>query len=217
MTSLSIADAKLIATLRKELQLSQEMLEEIRRIIKTINDDKFREEQKTRINRIQKVKEETISLQADYLGYLTKTSRALMHREEWVRIGSRILSVIDKLSGISYRLGFLTEKNWLVPERVSANLVRICDNVSAMTELLNQAMIKLLNEPAQTLEDLRKIAELENSTDALYRETIFEVLEANISSSTMLLLLSIAEMLEDSSDTIYDMVSNLYIVLLEIT
>jgi uncharacterized protein Yka (UPF0111/DUF47 family) len=217
MSNLSIADAKLIATLRKELQLSQEMLEEIRRIIKTINDEKYREDQKARINRIQKAKEETINLQTDYLSYLTKASRALMHREEWVRIGSHILAVIDKLSGISYRLGFLTDKNWIIPENAAANLVKICDNVSAMTELLSQAMNKLLNDPSQSLGDLRKIAELEHANDALYRETIFEVLGSNISSGTMLLLTSIAEMLEDSSDTLYDIVNNLYIILLEIT
>jgi len=217
MSNLSIADAKLIATLRKELQLSQEMLEEIRRIIKTINDEKYREDQKARINRIQKAKEETINLQTDYLSYLTKASRALMHREEWVRIGSQILAVIDKLSGISYRLGFLTDKNWIIPENVATNLVKICDNVSAMTELLSQAMNKLLNDPSQSIGDLRKIAELEHANDALYRETIFEVLGSNISSGTMLLLTSIAEMLEDSSDTLYDIVNNLYIILLEIT
>jgi uncharacterized protein Yka (UPF0111/DUF47 family) len=217
MSNLSIADAKLIATLRKELQLSQEMLEEIRRIIKTINDENYREDQKARINRIQKAKEETINLQTDYLSYLTKASRALMHREEWVRIGSQILAVIDKLSGISYRLGFLTDKNWIIPENVATNLVKICDNVSAMTELLSQAMNRLLNDPSQSLGDLRKIAELEHANDALYRETIFEVLGSNISSGTMLLLTSIAEMLEDSSDTLYDIVNNLYIILLEIT
>ncbi|MCC5998602.1 MAG: hypothetical protein LM573_05950, partial [Thermofilum sp.] len=93
----------------------------------------------------------------------------------------------------------------------------ICDNVSAMTELLSQAMNKLLNDPSQSLGDLRKIAELEHANDALYRETIFEVLGSNISSGTMLLLTSIAEMLEDSSDTLYDIVNNLYIILLEIT
>ncbi|ABL77803.1 hypothetical protein [Thermofilum pendens] len=217
MEGLSIADVKLVSVLRKELLLSQDILEEIRRVVKTINEQGLRDEQRERIERIQKTKSQTQTLQTEYIDYLTKASRGLMHREEWVRIGSRVMSVVDKLSGISYRLGFLIEKNWVVPEKVASNFAAMCDNLSMMVSTLDQAMNKLLSSPPQALEDLRKISEYESTIDSLYRSTIFEVLGSNISSSTMLLLLGIAEMLEDSSDILYDLVSNLYIILLEST
>ncbi|MEZ0345405.1 MAG: DUF47 family protein [Infirmifilum sp.] len=213
MSNVSIADAKLILILRKELTLAQEIVANITRVLKTIDDVSQREEQKKLLDNIHKMKNETKDLQTEYITYLSKIYRMLEHKEEWVRIGSRIMEVIDRLSGITYRLSFLLERNWVVPTNIKDGLVEMCTELEKTLQTMDDLLNKLQTSPAQALESIRQISDLENKIDSIYRSTIFSILDSNVSSSTSLLLLSIAEMLEDSSDTLYDLTTNVYILL----
>ncbi|MGC9106903.1 MAG: DUF47 family protein [Infirmifilum sp.] len=213
MSSVSIADAKLIAILRKELTLAQAILNDIARVLKTIEDDTQREEQKKLLENDQIMKNETKDLQTEYLSYLSKISRMLEHKEEWVRIGSRIMAIIDRLSGITNRLSFLIQRNWVVPANIKDGLINMSEELGRMLQTMDELLNKLQSNPAQALDSIKQISELENKIDSIYRSTIFSILDSNVSSSTSLLLLSVAEMLEDISDTVYDLTTNVYILL----
>ncbi len=213
MSSVSIADAKLIAILRKELTLAQAILNDIARVLKTIEDDTQREEQKKLLENAQIMKNETKDLQTEYLSYLSKISRMLEHKEEWVRIGSRIMAIIDRLSGITNRLSFLIQRNWVVPANIKDGLINMSEELGRMLQTMDELLNKLQSNPAQALDSIKQISELENKIDSIYRSTIFSILDSNVSSSTSLLLLSVAEMLEDISDTVYDLTTNVYILL----
>ncbi|AKG39183.1 MAG: DUF47 family protein [Infirmifilum sp.] len=213
MSSVSIADAKLIAILRKELTLAQAILNDIARVLKTIEDDTQREEQKKLLENAQRMKNETKDLQTEYLSYLSKISRMLEHKEEWVRIGSRIMAIIDRLSGITNRLSFLIQRNWVVPANIKDGLINMSEELGRMLQTMDELLNKLQSNPAQALDSIKQISELENKIDSIYRSTIFSILDSNVSSSTSLLLLSVAEMLEDISDTVYDLTTNVYILL----
>ncbi|QOJ78240.1 hypothetical protein IG193_05580 [Infirmifilum lucidum] len=216
MSSVSVADAKLISILRRELVLAQDILSDIRRVIRSLNDASQKEDQKKLLEHAQAAKNQTKDLQTEYLTYLSKISRMLEHKEEWVRIGSRIMEVIDRLSGITYRLSFLIERNWVVPAHIQADLLDMCQEFERMISTMDDLLGRLQSNPPQALEDIKKISEYENKIDSIYRTTIFNILDSNISSSTSLLLLSVAEMLEDSSDTIYELTSNVYILLFDL-
>jgi uncharacterized protein Yka (UPF0111/DUF47 family) len=213
VSSVSIADAKLIAILRKELTLAQAILNDIARVLKTIEDDTQREEQKKLLENAQIMKNETKDLQTEYLSYLSKISRMLEHKEEWVRIGSRIMAIIDRLSGITNRLSFLIQRNWVVPANIKDGLINMSEELGRMLQTMDELLNKLQSNPAQALDSIKQISELENKIDSIYRSTIFSILDSNVSSSTSLLLLSVAEMLEDISDTVYDLTTNVYILL----
>lgn len=213
MSNVSIADAKLIAILRKELTLAQEIVGDLARVIRTIEDVSQREEQEKLLESIQRMKNETKDLQTEYLSYLSKIARALEHREEWIRIGSRIMEVIDRLSGITYRLSFLLQKNWVFPSSIKDGLLGMCQDLERMIKTMDELLGKLQSNPVQALELIRQVSDIENTIDSAYRSTIFNILDSNVSSSTSLLLLSIAEMIEDSSDTLYDLTTNVYILL----
>lgn len=215
MSNVSIADARLISILRRELTIAQEILGDIRRVLKSLSDPAQREEQKRLLEHAQTAKNQTKDLQTEYLTYLSKISRVLEHKEEWVRIGSRIMEVIDKLSGITYRLSFLIERNWVVPAHIQAGLLDMCQELEQMLSAMDDLLNRLQSSPPQALEDIKRISDYENKIDGLYRNTIFSILDSNVSSSTSLLLLSIAEMLEDSSDTIYELTSNAHILLID--
>jgi len=211
----SVADARLVALLRKELQQAHEILAELRRVLQSLNNSESREAGLERLKYVRELKMAAGEHHAEYLGYLSKVGRSLVHREEWVRIGLRVMDFLDKLSGMSYRLGFLIEKSWIVPQSVQKLLVSMCEGVDTMTLKLDSVLHKLQTSPQEALEDLREISRLENALDETYRTAMFEILSANISSNTALLLLSISEMLENSSDTLYELTNNLYIILLD--
>ena len=211
----SVADARLVALLRRELQQAREILAELRRVFQSLNDFGNREAGLERLKYVRELKMAAGEYYAEYLSYLSKVGRSLVHREEWVRIGLRVMDFLDKLSGMSYRLGFLIEKSWIVPQNVQKLLLSMCEGVDAMTLKLDSIFHKLQVSPQEALEDLREISRLENAIDETYRAAMFEILSANISSNTALLLLSISEMLENSSDALYELTNNLYIILLD--
>jgi hypothetical protein len=211
----SVADAKLVSLLRKELQQAHEILAELRRVLQSLNNSESREAGLERLKYVRELKMAAGEYHAEYLGYLSRVGRSLVHREEWVRIGLRIVDFLDKLSGMSYRLSFLIEKSWIVPQNIQKLLICMCEGVDAMTLKLDSVLHKLQTSPHEALEDLREISRLENTLDETYRAAMFEILSANISSNTALLLLSISEMLENSSDTLYELTNNLYIILLD--
>lgn len=213
---ISVADSKLIQLLRRELQQARDILSEVGRVINSLNEAERREDNLQRLNHIRELKNAASEMQTEYLGYLSKIGRSLVHREEWVRIGLRIMDVLDKLSGITYRLSFFIEKSWLVPPSVQGILADMCSEVSAMTQRLENLLVKLQTSPAEAMEELKVISAFESRIDEMYRSVMFEILSANISSSTALLLLSVAEMLENSSDTLHELTNNLYIILLDI-
>lgn len=216
MANVSVADAKLISTLRRELALAQAILGDLMNVIKGLGDEGRIEEQKKLLEHAQELKNQTKDLQAEYLTYLSKVSRMLEHKEEWVRIGSRVMEVVDKLSGITYRLSFLIERRWVVPQQVQQMLLNICRDLEQMITVLDSVLNKLQYSPPQALEEMKKVSELESSVDSYYRAALFSVLDSNVSSNTSILLISVAEMLEDSSDTIYELTSNIFIVLFDL-
>lgn len=213
---ISVADSKLIQLLRRELQQARDILSELGRVIDDLNNARYKEENLKRLDHIRELKKAVSESQTEYLSYLSKVGRSLVHREEWVRIGLRVMDVLDKLSGITYRLSFLIEKSWLVPPPVQSLLSSMCGEVNGMVQGLESILLKLQGSPSEALEELKTISALENRVDEIYRSVMFEILSANISGNTALLLLSVAEMLENSSDTLYELTNNIYIILLDI-
>jgi len=213
---ISVADTRLTQMLRHELQQARSILSELSRVIESLNDPERRGDNLERLNHIRKLKDEVSASQAEYLSYLSKVGRSLVHREEWVRIGFGVMDVLDKLSGVTYRLNFFIEKSWLIPTPVQSLLAKMCHEVSAMVQKLDGALFKLQSSPSEAVEELKLISSYENRVDEIYRSVIFETLSANISSGTALLLLSVAEMLENCSDTVYELTNNVYIILLDI-
>lgn len=212
----SVADSKLIHLLKRELQQARDILSELSRVIEDLGSVEHKEESLERLSRIREIKSAASESQTEYLSYLSKVGRSLVHREEWVRIELRVMDVLDKLSGITYRLSFFIEKSWLVPSPVQSLLSAMCREISGMIQRLESILIKLQASPSEALDDLKMISAFENKIDDMYRSVMFEILSANISSSTALLLLSVAEMLENSSDTLYELMNNVYIILLDV-
>ncbi len=216
MSNMSVADVKLVSYIRKELMLSRDMLNEITRVFKTINSGS-KSDSKERLQNIRNTKKDVETIQVEFLNYVSKISKGMTHREDWLRVESKISNITDKFSGISYRLGFMLEKSWIIPQNILAKLVSISDTLNRMLQNLDTILLRTYENPESALRDIREISKIESEIDSYYRDVLFTILDSNISQSSMLLLLNIAEMLEESSDILNDAANDLYIILFDLT
>ncbi|HDH07031.1 MAG TPA: DUF47 family protein [Thermoproteales archaeon] len=165
------------------------------------------------IKSINTAKGEIELIKKDVLQYISKTSPTLYHREDWLRIATKIYNATDKAGGVIYRLEYIINKEWQIPPPIKQRLANLTDNViKIIDEFAGALRNMILGE--KVLEKFKAIDTLEKEADQEYRGTIFTVLESNIATSSMLLLLNIAEMLEDISDTIALARDDMHIILL---
>ncbi len=210
-----LSDSKIINYLEQELNLSKSMLQDIREILRIVN--KFDEEKMREMtSNALRIKEEISGIQEGLLSYISKTSPALYHREDWIRIISKLGNVVDKMSGAIYRLEFLVKNKWEITSMIQSKLIQLADSVEDIIDEYINVLKLLMVEPSKALELRKSVTMLEAKIDELYRESIFETLKSNLSFSTILLLMNISEMLEDISDAINSAADDIYIVLLDL-
>ncbi len=211
----SISDVRLINFLRKELSLSKEMLRGLRYALSMLNEANL-EEAKRGLYEIMRSKEEASSVQRDLLNYISKVSSGLYHREDWIRVSSKVSNIADKFSGIAYRLEFFINKKWITPNPVKERLIKISDLLHEMIEKFDQILYAAINDPEKGLVLIDEIDKYESQIDEEYRQATFAILDSNLSVPGMVLLLNVAEMLEDVSDTLNLASDDIYIVVLDL-
>ncbi|RLF08456.1 MAG: hypothetical protein DRJ64_00990 [Thermoprotei archaeon] len=211
----AISDSRIIGFLEKELNLSKSMLRNIRVILTVINE--FDEEKMSAIiKESNSLKREILGLQEDLLSYISRTSPALYHREDWIRIISKLGNVIDKMSGAAYRLEFLIKNKWEITSGIQKNLIELVDSVEEIINIYTNVLNLLIVDPVKASALRKNVSEKEAEIDELYRRSLFNTLKSNLSFSTILLLMNISEMLEDISDTINSAADDTYIILLDL-
>jgi len=209
----AIADSKIVAYLDEEARQAVQMLTTIREVLASL-DGLQPSQLKEVMDMSRKIKEEAEKTHRDLLGYISRVSPILYHREDWLRATYKVRNVIDKLSGILYRLEYLASRGWLVTPPVRSSMVELCDSVVEVVETFRQLLNLIVTNPSQALSQCSKLSLSEASADSKFRSSSFAILSSNLSPNTIILLLNIAEMLEDVSDTLYSASEDIYIVLM---
>ncbi len=210
----SIADMKLIEMQSKKLQLLNEIVKSVRLIVGKMGGIDVGELE-ARIADIDGSKREIELLKKDFLEYVSKMSPSLYHREDWLRMSTKIYNATDKAIGVVHRLEYIIRRGWSVPDSIRERIAGLMDVVSKIINEYNQALRNMANKE-YAFEKFRSVDKLEKECDMAYRSTIFSILESNISTPAMLILLDIAEMLEDISDIITSATDDLRIILLNL-
>lgn len=210
----SIADMKLIEMQSKELQLLNEIVKSVRLIVGRMGDMDL-EDLEARIADIDGSKREIELLKRDFLEYVSKMSPSLYHREDWLRMSTKVYNATDKAIGVLHRLEYIIRRGWSVPDSIRERITSLMDSVSKIINEYNQALRNMANKE-YAFEKFRSVDKLEKECDTAYRSTIFAILESNISTPAMLVLLDIAEMLEDISDIVASATDDLRIILLNL-
>ncbi len=203
------ADEKLLNILRSELLIAKEMLKGVLNAFNALGKGEY-EAVRWLSEEARKSKENAVLLQRSFLEYFSAVAPSLYSKEEWLRVSSKMLGILDKLGGITYRVEYLVSKSWNVPVDIRMVLI---DMATALISMMDEytVMINALTR-GKAAEIRGRISAIEASIDAKYREATFKILEASIPASLMILLLSIAEMLEDVSDLVDSAADDTYLV-----
>ncbi len=207
------ADEKIVHMLTRELTLSKEMLKTISRVVGRL-DEAPGCELKGMLGALGSIKREIEGLRRDLLTYISKVSPGLYHREDWLRISSKVYGVVDKLSGIGYRLDYLISKGWKVTPEVRERLSQLASSIEGMIDLFFLMLTSLTQDLEGVARKYEEINALESTIDEHFRRTTFTILESNLSFSTVILLLKVSEMLEEVSDALCSAGDDLYMIAL---
>ena len=209
----AIADERLIGLIQRELSTSKEMLKTLREVIARVNE---KSEIRRHISELERAKGDVVNVQREALSYISRVTPALYHREDWIRILSKVNNVVDKFSGIAYRLEYLVEKGWEIPPEIRKNLLSLSDSVSEVIDNLSHALGFLLIDAEKAFKYRERVSQSESRTDGYFRKSTFSILGSNLSFQSVLLLLNIAEMMEDVSDTLNAAADDLYIIMMDL-
>ncbi len=209
----AIADAKIVAYLDDEVRKALQMLNMIREVVSAL-DGLSPSRFKDVLVASRTLKEEVDKVHRDLLSYISKVSPVLYHREDWLRATYKVRNSIDRLSGILYRLEFLVSRGWLVSPDVKTSISELCEAVAEVAEGFRKLLNLIPTKPSEALAQCSKLLHYESLADSRFRSATFTILSSNLSPNTVILLLNIAEMLEDVSDILCSASEDLYIMLL---
>jgi len=207
------ADERLAGILRSELMTAKEMLKSIINVLRGVGEAE-EAELKRMLKEIGEGKRRIELLQREFLDYFSRVAPSLYNREEWMGMFAKISGIVDKLSGIAYRAEYLASKSWRLPRGVREALVELASSLLSIIDQYLLMMNVALSEVDKALEARRRIALTEAEIDSRYRRATFAILDAPISAPCAILLLYIAEMLEDVSDLVNSVADDLYLVAL---
>ncbi len=209
----AIADEKIVSYLDNEVREAIAVLKMIREIIGLL-DGMQPARFKTVMEELNKSKESIEIIHRDLLTYISRVSPSLSHREDWLRASYKVRNSVDKLSGVISRLEFLVSRGWAMTPPVKEGIKYLAESVTEMMTMFRKLVNVSLMSPDDALNMCTEVFSKEAEVDSKFRSATFSILSANLSPNTIILLLNIAEMLEDVSDTLTSATEDLYIILL---
>jgi len=209
------ADERLLAILRRELMVAREMLKSLSTVFASEESGSLLP---SLLKEIEEHKRQAEILQQDFLDYFSRVAPSLSSREEWMGLFSKIGGVVDKLGGLAYRAEFLFTRPWKIPGSLRELLSGMLSLLLAMIDDCVTMMGAVLTHRGRAHEARSKVAEGERKMDRLYRSAIFSALsEAQIPAPAMLLLINVAELIEDTADLLNSAGDDLYLISLYAT
>lgn len=207
------ADERLVGILRSELMTAKEMLKSIVNVLRGVGEAE-EGELKRLLDEVRESKRRIELLRREFLDYFSRVAPSLYSREEWMGMSAKISGIVDKLSGVAYRAEYLASKSWRLPKGVRDALVELASSLLSIIDQYLLMMNVALSKVDKALEARHRIALAEAEIDSKYRHATFTILDAPVSAPCAILLLYIAEMLEDVSDLVNSVADDLYLVAL---
>jgi len=168
------------------------------------------------INKLVESKDRIDELRKDIISYISKASPAMLNKEDWIRILTKLNGIADKSIGITYRLSEVYHRKWNIPKDVGILLSDLAGKVLNSFKTFREIVLQMTHAPDKALEKCLTIDKLEKIIDKQYREMSFKILEMKRSFDKKYVIKEIADMFEEISDTIQDMTDDIRIIILNI-
>jgi len=209
----SMAQQKILDMLLDEGVVVNELLKTLYTNIANFDEIKDLREGLKEVNELKRKVEE---IKRRILDYISRTAPALLYKEEWLRLTSKMTSIVDKIVGIMYRLEQVHNNKGSVPKDVLSQITELAEGVLEVFDNFRRALNLTLTNVENALGHCQRAEASEKRVDELYRRANFKVLEAKLEPREMILVREIAEMLEEIADTVEYATDDLSIILLNL-
>ena len=216
------ARLKIPVAYQKMIDLLTKLSSNLNELLKIINqtiynfDNMNIDELNTQINSCREIKKNIEIIKNELIDYISKAAPALLAKEEWIRLLSKLSGLSDKAIGIMYRIEQLLLNHWHIPPKVRSSLVKLVLEILKMLDECKLALSLIGINANRTLSACSQIERIEKGVDELYRRAIFLIIRCECSFQEVLLLRDIAEMLEEMADTLESTVDDIRIILMNL-
>jgi len=205
---------------RLVLDIGQEhirrILEAVRELTNMVSEfaDQNPKEMDSRIARIKTLKDEAAEQKRVLIIQLAESGMLLLNREDFLHLAMQMGEIVDYCEGAAYRVNYMTKHKVDVSEDVRQGILSLSKNVLRTVTNLRETVLSLSYNRQRALDMAQNVEVAEYAVDELYRELEFKIFESKLETRTILLLWSLAGLLEDMSDKAEDAIDSIRILAL---
>jgi predicted phosphate transport protein (TIGR00153 family) len=168
----------------------------------------------SRLAQIKIFKEEAVEQKRTLIHQLAESGMLLLNREDFLHLAVQIGEIMDYCEGAAYRISYITKHKVNVNADLRQDLLSLSKNVLKTITNLRETILGLSFNRQKALEMTRNVEVAEYAVDELYRELEFKIFESKLDTRTILLVWSLAGLLEDMSDKAEDATDSVRILAL---
>jgi len=191
-------------------------LEAVRELTNMVSDfvDQNPKEIDSRVAQIKKLKDEAAEQKRVLIRQLAESGMLLLNREDFLHLAVQIGEITDYCEGAAYRISYMTKNEVHIGEDVRQSLLSLSKNVLKTVTNLRETILSLSYNRQRALDMAQNVEVAEYAVDELYRELEFKIFESKLDTRTILILWSLAGLLEDISDKAEDAIDSIRILAL---
>lgn len=187
--------------------------EHIRKVLDTVRElanmvSEFSEEKFQNIEdhfyQIKKLKLEASTQKQILLDELAETGRLLLNKEDFLRLAVQISEIIDYCEGAAYRINYIVSKKPTISDTIRIGFFNLSKNVLKTVMNLRETIFALNYDSSKTINMAKNVEIAEYAVDEIFREIEVNIIDAEMDLGTTLILLDLANTLEDIADKAED-------------
>lgn len=185
----------------------------IRKVLETVRElanmvSEFSEEKFQNIEdhfyQIKKLKLEASTQKQILLDELAETGRLLLNKEDFLRLAVQISEIIDYCEGAAYRINYIVSKKPTISDTIRIGFFNLSKNVLKTVMNLRETIFALNYDSSKTINMAKNVEIAEYAVDEIFREIEVNIIDAEMDLGTTLILLDLANTLEDIADKAED-------------
>jgi predicted phosphate transport protein (TIGR00153 family) len=191
-------------------------LEAVRELTNMVSDfsEQNAKEMDTRVAQIKRLKDEAVEQRRVIIQQLAESGMLLLNREDFLHLAVQIGEIADYCEGAAHRISYMAKNRIQVDEDVRQGILSLSKNVLKTVTNLRETILSLNYNRQRALDMAQNVEVAEYAVDELYRELEFKIFESKHDTRTILLLWSLAGLLEDISDKAEDAIDSIRILAL---
>lgn len=191
-------------------------LEAVRELTNMVSDfsDQNPKEMDSRVAQIKRLKDEAVEQKRILINQLAESGMLLLNREDFLHLAVQIGEIADYCEGAAYRINYMTKQKIHVNEDIRQGILSLSKNVLKTVTNLRETILSLNYNRQRALDMAQNVEVAEYAVDEIYRELEFKIFESKLDTRTILILWSLAGLLEDISDKAEDAIDSIRILAL---